>query len=309
MRHLICATLDSIQSQDYPNKEIIVLDDASTDDTAGMVKQFAYNFSEHFPTIYVRSDESSGTGGAFNKAMSQATGEYVLLLCADDVLTDHRLLSDIAKIFELSENIGHVSRYYYQFISGEIKEVEGKKYLQSAERIPCRAWRTNDVIEQANNPSGLAFRREAINDLELSNLMFVEAAELVKGVLDKGWSYAILPWDTVAVRIHKSISRSKEYYLKRWKSSPIEEWYKRGGKALLKDHTSLIQIKVNFKMSALFREIWNFIRLRPLNLLIPSFWFFSTISIITPRTILYRLPEIYRGIAGRFTQSINRPNS
>jgi len=288
--HLVGEAITSCISQDYDNKEIILLDDASTDNT--------YVYKDHHMVRYFRSDTPSGTGGSFNKAISQAIGDIIVLLCADDVFTDRNVIADIVKLFEEDPKVGHVTRFYHQFIDGD--------------RRPVRAWRTYDPIEQANNPSGLAFRRAALfwpkpfdNQKmrnELSNNMFVEASTLVHEVLDDLiWSYDILEYDTVAVRIHQSISQSKDYYKKRWNSSPIEEWAGVGGKSLLTDFTSLIQIKNNFVTSAVLKECWNFIRLKRSNLLRPDFWFFALVAILTPRPLLRKIPHWYRITWGRWT--------
>lgn len=280
MGHLLQEAIESCEMQDYKNIEIVVLDDASTDNTSEL-PVFKYPYVKYF-----RSESPSGTGGAFNKAILNSTGDIIVLLCADDVFTDQRVISDIVEEF-CDVSVGHVSRYYYQFVDGD--------------RRPVRAWHNDDIIELANNPTGLAFRRLAIEGCELSNKMFVEASSLVSCVLNKKWNYRILRWDTVAVRIHKSISRTPGYYKKMWKTSPVEEWAKVGGSKLLTDYTSLIQIKNNFTTEAVVKEIGNFIKLRPLNLLIPSFWFFSIVSLITPRPILYKIPEIYRSTIGKWT--------
>lgn len=282
MRHLLPEAINSCLIQDYGNIEVIVLDDASSDNTESLPHFY------HSLVKYYRSNQPSGTGGAFNKAISHASGVFVVLLCADDYFTDPHVISDIVKEFE-DYRVVHVSRYYYQFLDGE--------------SYPVRAWRTKDIIEQANNPSGLAFRRSALEGIELSNKMFVEASSLVSQVIYRG-KYSILPYDTVAVRIHQSISRNKNYYLKRWVSSPIEEWAKLGGDKLLNDFTSLIQIKNYFTMEGVLKECWNFIKYKPLNLINPAFWFFALISILTPRFILRHIPDLYRKTIGRWTTRI-----
>ena len=182
-----------------------------------------------------------------------------------------------------------MSRYYYQFIEG---------------KGPVRAWRCNNVIELANNPSGLAFKREAIAGNRLTNKMFVEAPTLVSQVLDSGWQYRILMYDTVGVRIHESTARSKNYYETRWVSSPVEGWVKIGGESILNDFTSLIQIKNYFTIAAVWREIKNFVRLRPINLINPSFLFYAGVSLLTPRFILRHVPHLYRITFGRWTTKV-----
>jgi hypothetical protein len=136
--------------------------------------------------------------------------------------------------------------------------------------------------------------------------MFIETSKLVSDVIKK-YDYKIIHYDTIAVRVHESTSTKPEYYLKRRVSSPVLDWAGIGEKEIAKDYVSLIQIKNGFKMSALLEEIRNFIIVRPLNLISPAFWFWSIITIITPRPILRLLPHLYRGIIGsKITGVIHR---
>ena len=289
--HFLKEAIESCFSQDYKNLNVVVLDDASADGTNDLLKQLS---KSHSNLIYLRSPKPSGSGGAFNKAIEKAkeNSDVIVLLCSDDFFTCNNVISDIVKRFlELPKEV-HVSRYYHQFEDGD--------------RRPVRAWRSDDVIELANNPSGLAFRSTALEGLNLTNKMFVEAPTLVAEVCKKGF-WSILPYDTVAVRIHQSTARSKEYYAKMWTTSPVEEWAKIGGEALLRDYTSLVQIKNYFSTRAVIQECKNFIRLRPINLITPAFIFFSVVSILTPRSILINVPHWYRITFGRwFTREVKR---
>lgn len=295
--HLLGEAIASVLKQDYKDIEVIVLDDGSTDDTKTKVGLMA------FPNVhYHRSEKPSGSGGAFNKAIAHATGEFIVLLCADDVFTDNRVISDIVAVFLKHPQVAHVSRWYHQFIDGD--------------RRPVRAWRTPDIVELANNPSGLAFRKEALKDPqrpnqyhELSNDMFIEAPSLVYKIMIDPRNYAmIMPWDTVAVRIHQSTARSHSYYKKMWKTSPVEAWSKVGGTSIQRDFTSLIQIRNYFTWWATAKECLNFIKLRPFNILEPGFLFFAALSLLLPRFILIHLPHLYRITIGRWTtKEIKRP--
>lgn len=285
----LAESIGSVMNQDYKNIEIILLDDASTDKTF----LWKYIFCG-YDKYYFRSEEPSGTGGAFNKAISHATGDIIYLLCSDDIITDKRVISDVVDIFKKYPEVVHVTRYYHQFVDGDPH--------------PVRAWRMDDIMELANNPSGLAFRRSAIGDCQLSNKMFVEASSFVSCIRKSskvGWTM-IMPWDTIAVRVHKSIARSPDYYKKMWKSSPVEEWAKVGWKS--RDFTHLIQVRNYFTWKATFSEVTKFIRLNKWNLIHPAFWFFAAVALLTPRVILFRLPEIYRATWGRWTtRAVKRP--
>jgi len=236
--------------------------------------------------IHIYNDtEGVGSGEAFNRAIALSNADVVVLLCADDVFNDKHVISDIMACFEHIQEMGHVSRYYHQFVDGD--------------RHPVRAWRGENIAELANNPSGLAFRRTAIQDKKLTNKMFVEAPVLVNDVIKDGWAYSILRYDTVAVRVHKSTARSKSYYAKMWTSSPVEEWAKLGWKT--NDFTHLIQVKNYFTTKAVLIEIKNFIRVNIWNVFRIDFIFFSLVALLTPRLLLRILPEIYRASFGKWT--------
>jgi glycosyltransferase involved in cell wall biosynthesis len=72
---------DAIQSVLNQNTEyqLIIVDDGSTDDTLNVVKRYSGN-------INLVQSTHSGVANARNKAISQLTGDYVLLLDADDSL-------------------------------------------------------------------------------------------------------------------------------------------------------------------------------------------------------------------------------
>jgi glycosyltransferase involved in cell wall biosynthesis len=75
-------TLRSVLEQTYCNMEIIVCDDCSTDNTLQVVK----SFTDSRVTVYV-NEHNLGCSSNYNRALSYAKGEYVKLLCADDLIT------------------------------------------------------------------------------------------------------------------------------------------------------------------------------------------------------------------------------
>jgi glycosyltransferase involved in cell wall biosynthesis len=75
------AALQSAVDQTYPNLEIVVSDNCSTDHTAEVVASFAD------PRIrYIRQEQNLGVTGNFNFAANSARGAYFLLLCDDDLI-------------------------------------------------------------------------------------------------------------------------------------------------------------------------------------------------------------------------------
>lgn len=84
--------VQSIQEQTYTNWEIIVVDDASTDDTIAILIQLASNESR---LKWLQLPENSGTGVARNTALKQATGRYIAFLDADDLWKPQKLQTQL----------------------------------------------------------------------------------------------------------------------------------------------------------------------------------------------------------------------
>jgi glycosyltransferase involved in cell wall biosynthesis len=93
----IGATLKSIIAQATSEVEVVVVDGASTDDTAGVVQQC----QEHFPRLrYVRQNTNMGVDRDFAEAVSLARGEYCWLFSDDDLLTPGAIQAVIDAIKE-----------------------------------------------------------------------------------------------------------------------------------------------------------------------------------------------------------------
>ena len=75
----ISDSLDSIIAQDYPNLEIIVVDDASTDATLAIVQSY------NDPRIKVFNNENHGVAHNFENAMRHASGDIIYFADQDDV--------------------------------------------------------------------------------------------------------------------------------------------------------------------------------------------------------------------------------
>jgi len=94
---LIRETLDSVLSQNYPNLEIVVADDASTDSTPEIVREYEMKF----PGIVkpVLNPVNLGITGNSNSAFFNCTGEFVAILGGDDIFLPGKIEKQV-KQFE-----------------------------------------------------------------------------------------------------------------------------------------------------------------------------------------------------------------
>src|SRR5580698_7062082 len=93
--------LESVLEQRYANKEIIVVDNASTDGTVDILEQFA----DRCRVVY--NDENIGFAAAQNQAISISTGEWVLTL-NPDVLLLPNFVQALADAGQMDPKIGTV---------------------------------------------------------------------------------------------------------------------------------------------------------------------------------------------------------
>ena len=80
---LIGKTLESIIAQATGDVEIVVSDNASTDNTAEVIKGFTAKFPR---LVYVQQEINKGADANFMNVVSNASGEYCWLLGSDDVM-------------------------------------------------------------------------------------------------------------------------------------------------------------------------------------------------------------------------------
>ncbi len=97
---LIARTIESVEKQDYPYVEHLVIDGNSSDDTLTQIHHYQERNSIAAVQHEVRclSEPDEGLYDAMNKALREATGDYILYLNAGDTLHDAHTLSHIAEV-------------------------------------------------------------------------------------------------------------------------------------------------------------------------------------------------------------------
>ena len=81
----IAETLESVLNQTYTNLEIIIVDDASTDNVVNIIK----SYNDNRIKLYI-NDKNLGIGYNTNRALSLATGEFIMMQDHDDISSPSR---------------------------------------------------------------------------------------------------------------------------------------------------------------------------------------------------------------------------
>ena len=87
-RELIGRVYESLLAQTFSAFEWLVVDDGSTDGTAGRIAQWAQ--SAPFPILYI-SQHHQGKHRAYNKALASARGDFFTVLDSDDAIVPKAL--------------------------------------------------------------------------------------------------------------------------------------------------------------------------------------------------------------------------
>ena len=122
---LIKSCINSLLKQDYKNIEILVIDDASTDETANVIRDLEAQYSQ-VKGIYLR--ENVGPFVAKNIAALHSSGEFITTQDADDwahperisrqvqpLLQDSNLVATTCQWLRLDENGNFYAKQHFPF--------------------------------------------------------------------------------------------------------------------------------------------------------------------------------------------------
>ena len=85
----ISEAVDSALAQTYPDSEIIVVDDGSTDGTRQLLESYGHRIR------YIYQD-NQGVSTARNKGVQEAQGEYMAFLDADDIWYPDKIMKEVS---------------------------------------------------------------------------------------------------------------------------------------------------------------------------------------------------------------------
>lgn len=93
----IARAVESALAQDWPNLEIIIVDDCSSDGSAAVIQGFANRDSR---VRFKKHKKNQGLAGAINTVAKHARGEYIALFDDDDESKPSRVRKQQERLFE-----------------------------------------------------------------------------------------------------------------------------------------------------------------------------------------------------------------
>lgn len=164
-KEMLREALDCARAQSYANKEIIIVDDGSTDGTETTIPAD--------PCIRIYRQENAGPSSARNHGMRQARGEFLAFLDSDD-LWEPRFLGECVEgmkttgatfAFANWRIVEHPGTVLARDAFAERAHLQGK--LNGREErwitLPCDDARDLFIRKSFIMPSGIVFRRSALD--------------------------------------------------------------------------------------------------------------------------------------------------
>lgn len=141
--HLLPRAILSILHQTYPNFELIIVDDASTDETPRVVKGF------DDPRIrYIRHKHNQGAAAARNTGIKASRGTYIAFQDSDDEWLPHKLARQMNVMTQLSQEIGVVYSSFWYVKDGS-KRIFPPKSRKLASIFPSKVRKLEGCVNRA----------------------------------------------------------------------------------------------------------------------------------------------------------------
>ena len=248
--------IESCLAQTYENIEIIIADDASTDNSLKIINEYALLHPLKIKVIY--SKINCGVSSNFNKAVRASKGEWLKYIASDDLLISDCIENYMIEISRLNLKSGILFSKMKTFGSKFKEDISSSKMpeifkIDADERI-------KSILVDNTLSSPTAFlNMNTLYELGLSNedYPFIEDYPMWLKAILNGVSLKYLDIFTVKYRYHDSLSNSLDkignikFYRSRLKFFRNEIWNRRVGFSKLKNiddfislHSTIILIKI-----------------------------------------------------------------
>jgi len=208
---LIELCLESVLKQNYANIEILIIDNASSDNTLRQITKHRKQNAK-FPMRVIENKKNLGFTAGHNQGIRKSNGEYVLCL-NQDIILDKNFVKNAVKTMELDKKIGAIQGKLYK-ITRDMWEIESPMSKQGVldstgllifknRRIVSRGQGEKDEDQYKRGEvfgvDGAAplYRRKALEDIKINNEYFDEDFFMYKEDIDLAWRMRLYRWKSI----------------------------------------------------------------------------------------------------------------
>jgi glycosyltransferase involved in cell wall biosynthesis len=272
--NIISETLDSIVNQTYKNIIIKIFDNASTDGSVDILKEYEKNY----PNIQVfQNDTNIGGEGNFTKCIENMEGEYSAIYHSDDVymptiveeevnaLENNDISAVFSNAYQINSNSEHIGKEFYpsEFKNKDFLTLDFNKLfnltLKYGNFLTCPSCmaKTNiytNIIKEWNSKS---FKTSADLDVWLRFSQHKEIGVINKYLMNYRLSDSSYSYKNAKLRIEKhDMFLVLDYYI-----SKLEQYNSRYYNLLiLKDNMEIVfnkLVKKDYSISIYKLDVFN----------------------------------------------------
>ncbi len=183
---IVGRTLDSIHSQSFRPMNVVLVDNASTDNTREVLDSWASRVADEDFSVKVVTESQPGASRARNRGLSEVTTPYVMFFDSDDVMKENH----VERVVDAIKAHPDAPLFFW-----DVAMVEPEGWLK------VMAWRDRNLMRSHIFHSSLSTQRMAI-----ATSVFREAG---------GWNDSLCQWDDLELGLrlllHPEVEKSVVY--------------------------------------------------------------------------------------------------
>jgi glycosyltransferase involved in cell wall biosynthesis len=153
-------------SQTYSPLQIVISDDASTDDTCEKIDKIIKNYKGSHTIKYIKNEKNIGIAQHINNVLGQCDGKYIIASAGDDVSENNRV-EILCKHFNKDPELMLLESYITEINDvGEKIEINILNDNDIDDNILIKKWSFKDRIKNKNIPythgASFAYKRELL---------------------------------------------------------------------------------------------------------------------------------------------------
>lgn len=232
--HLISRAIESVINQTYTNWELLVVDDASKDNTKQVIESYLSD-----PRIkYIIADKNGGNAVARNLGVNAAKGEFIAFVDSDDEYHLEYLQKAYNKLAVSPENV------YFLWAGTKTVGVDGVG--KDSIWVPKHENHPNQFLYELHVGIGRGFliKKECFDDLSFDNNLrtAVDTDFLIR--LRQNFNFTVL--EEILLTIHTQPESVRSNFSEKKKSYNI----------IIGKHTNLIDSDKKLKLKWYYKLLW-----------------------------------------------------
>jgi GT2 family glycosyltransferase len=192
-------TIRSIFRQSYPNIQLVVFDNNSSDNTPAVLKKF----NENQQITFIFNKENIGFCGGHNYVISHFVNYDIIILVNPDLILDDGCVGEIIEGFSIDNKIGAVCSLLLQS-DGETPLIDSmgmrltrsRRYELINHGLPLRALKLKSGYIAGLDGALPAFKKQAVESLLIDGDFFNQLFFSHKEDWDISWRMSLFGWKT-----------------------------------------------------------------------------------------------------------------